>query len=149
MINLHQQKFFKAIQQHSSSNYADNLHQQKFFKAIQLYTRTRSRNAIYTSRNSLRLFNNPKETKLLQYLHQQKFFKAIQRINRALFFNLIYTSRNSLRLFNYLARQFEKFIYTSRNSLRLFNHTIYENRDEHLHQQKFFKAIQQFSKKYV
>ena len=54
---------------------------------------------IYTSRNSLRLFNI--------YTGQTVYF--------------IYTSRNSLRLFNSNELDTVNEIYTSRNSLRLFN----------------------------
>ena len=54
---------------------------------------------IYTSRNSLRLFNE-EESIPAEY---------------------IYTSRNSLRLFNKVIDLKTCIIYTSRNSLRLFN----------------------------
>ena len=59
-------------------------------------------NGIYTSRNSLRLFNT--------------FILTMAVI--------IYTSRNSLRLFNTFILTMAVIIYTSRNSLRLFNYTF-------------------------
>ena len=74
---LHQQKFFKAIQRGVIRHVYCNLHQQKFFKAIQPFM-IREHNLIYTSRNSLRLFNIIFRAQGLSYLHQQKFFKAIQ-----------------------------------------------------------------------